>query len=539
MNSSVLVLHSNATTASSFSAQLEKMGFWAVLPEDVESACQTIRISRPDLVLLDGEMVLRDLSLCQKLRLSSPENRLPIILLIPPADQQVSRYLCGTDVDDYICQPYSSDELEARLMLRLSMVEKSNVRPLPDVDFSFLNRLSRLATSSLSHNEILQQVVNSVASVIDVNRCSVLLLGDQNGAAKVMASSDDPGVNGLSISLDLYPEITETIRSRRPLLIDNVHDHPLMQDVRHHLQNGATRSILVLPMIDRDKIAGVMILRSTRPITGFSEEEVYFCQLVTNVATTALRLVEVNSLEDKVGQRKPAVATAVKGNDIDQSSLLDVAAHDLRVLVSVIDGYCMLLNETVGEELQPEQNEIVKGLMAGNRRLVDMANDLLDFSQLSSGSFALNLAEHDIGQIASIVCAELSPLMNRRNIFFKLDCPSKELDLICDQHAIQRVFYNILNNAIKFTPEGGEVRLSLRQVENEVQVAIEDNGNGIEPDRIATLFDEYTTASTADVRTGNGLGLSICKKIVDAHHGRIWAESFLGQGSRFIFCLPL
>lgn len=539
MSSSVLVLHSNAATASSFSTQLEQIGFSAILPEDVDSACQSIRISRPNLVLLDGEMLLQDLSLCRKLRMCSPEQRLPIILLIPPADQQVSRYLCGTDIDDYICQPYSSDELEARLMLRLSAAEKSTVRPLPDIDFSFLSNLSKLTTSSLSHNEILQQVVNSVATVIDVNRCSVLLLGDQQGAAKVMASSDDPGVNGLRIALDRYPEIAETIRSKRPLLIDNVFAHPLMQDVRHHLQNGGTRSILVLPMIDREKIAGVMILRSARPISGFSEDEVYFCQMVTHVATSALRLVEINSLEDKVGQRKPAVSTAVKGDGGAHASLLDVAAHDLRVLVSVIDGYCMLLSETVGEKLQPEQNEIVKGLMAGNRRLVDMANDLLDFSQLSSGNFSLNLAQHDICQIASVVCSELSPLMARRNIRFKFDRPSRELSLICDQHAIQRVFYNILNNAIKFTPEGGDIRLSLKQTENEVQVSVEDNGNGIEPDRIATLFDEYTTASNADARTGNGLGLSICKKIVDAHHGRIWAESFLGQGSSFIFCLPL
>ncbi len=539
MISSVLVLHSNPATASALSVQLKEMGFLSTLPGDADSACQSIRISRPDLVLLDGALLLQDLALCRKLRLSSPEIRLPILLLIPPGEQQISRYLCGTDVDDYICSPYAPSELEARLMLRLSAVEKNNVRPLPAVDFSFLSQLSRLATASLSHTEILQQVVNSVASVIDVNRCSVLLLGDCDAAAKVMASSDDPGVNGLHVTLERYPEIAETIRSKRPLLIDNVFDHPLMRDVRHHMQKVATRSLLVLPMLDRDKMMGVMILRSMRPISGFSEDEIYFCQLVANIATSALRLVEVNALEGRVGQRKTAVATTVKGRNVDQASLLDIAAHDLRVLVSVIDGYCMLFNETVGEKLQTEQNEIIKGLMEGNRRLVDMANDLLDFSQLSSGKFPLHLAEHDICQLAAVVSSELLPLLSRRNINFKSNGLGQELSLICDQHAIQRVLYNILNNAIKFTPEGGKITLSLRKSQDEVQVSIEDNGHGIEPDRIATLFDEYNTASKIDPRTGNGLGLSICKRIVEAHHGRIWAESFLGQGSRFIFCLPL
>ncbi|SHI43668.1 Response regulator receiver domain-containing protein [Malonomonas rubra DSM 5091] len=534
MSDVVLVLHSNPVTSASFASTLDEIGFTATLANDAEAACKMIRISRPDVILLDGEMALSDPTLCRRLRTCSPEKRLPLILLIPQGAEDVSRYLCGADADDYLCQPCQISELQARLMLCLAANERVDVRPLPHIDFSFLCDLSNLALSELSHSEIMQQVVSAVAGQIEVNRCSILLLGQNSDDAMVMASSDDLGVNGLHVVLDRYPEIREAIKSRRPLLIDNVFEHPLMEAVRQHLQHGVTNSILVLPMIDREHIVGVMVLRSARPISGFSEDEVNFCQLVANMATSALRMADVSALDGKVRSRVPVSTTVSNDGHVSQ---LDIAAKDLRVLVSVVDGYCMLFNETA-DRVAPGQNEIISGLMAGNRKLVDMASDLLDFSQLNSGSYRLDFAEHDICQLLGAVVQELAPIMSQGNIHLLNDCLNQEKMVVCDEHAIKRVFYNILNNAIKYTPEGGEICLGLRELDGEVRIFVRDNGPGIEPEKIASLFDEYTTVSSSDPKAGSGLGLAICEKIISAHHGRIWAESFLGQGSCFTFCLP-
>ncbi|MDX2480937.1 MAG: ATP-binding protein [Desulfuromusa sp.] len=540
MSASILIIHSSEKSANQFADVISRVGLRTAVVDSPDSASQAIRINCPDLILLDGAMVLSDLSLCRKLRFCHPEKRLPVVLLIPEDSEDIGRYLCGTDADDYICQPYSINEFEARLMLRLSVAERSVPRPMPQIDFSFLSGLSSLAISSKSNTEILQQVVNSVAQVLSVNRCSVAMTREDEDFVYVMASSDDPGVNGLRIDLELYPEIQDTIATGRPLLIDDIFRHPLMEPVRANLQGLAFNSILVLPMVDRQRSIGVLMLRSARPISGFSEDEISFCQLVANLATSALRLAEVSALEQKIRQRELGIdkANLVVRPTNEQSSLLDMAAHDLRVLVSVIDGYCTLLTETSNGSLLPEQDQIIDGLMAGNRRLVDMANDLLDYSQLSSGCFVLHLTEQDISQIVGSVCSEMMPLLQRRNISLQTDCLNREVLVMCDEHGIRRVFYNIVNNAMKFTPEGGTIRLDLVELDGEARISIEDNGPGIEPTQIAALFNEYTTVSAADPRAGNGLGLSICKKIVEAHHGRIWAESCLGQGSRFTFCLP-
>lgn len=540
MTASVLIVHDNSASAEQFKVVIEDAGLKAFVENGPEPACQSIRISRPDLILLDGRMVLENLSLCRKIRLACPEKRLPIILLLPRGPGDISRYLCGSEADDYICQPYSIDEFQARLMLRLSATERNSPQPMPSVDFAFLGRLSNLAVSELSSTEILQRVVCSISEVIDVLRCSVTVVRKEKGSGYVLASSDDLGVNGLRIDLERYPEIQETVKTGQPLLIDDVLTHPLMESVRPYLENLGCSSLLVLPMVDRQQTIGVLVLRTARSISGFTEEEISFCQLVVNVATSALRLAEVREAENFIKDRSVSFKRRVQDNKgaQERSSLLDMAAHDLRVLVSVIDGYCLLLNETGNGNLSSEQNEIIDGLMAGNRRLVDMASDLLDFSQLNAGRFELNLARQDICLIMGTVYCDLLPLMQRRKISFQADCLQRQAMVVCDEHGIRRVFYNIVSNALKFTPDGGLIRLELSAADGETRISVEDNGPGIEPEQVSTLFNEFVTASVSDPRNGNGLGLSICKKIVEAHQGRIWAESSLGQGSRFTVCLP-
>lgn len=538
MSASVLIVHNDERSAEQFKAVVTEVGMSASVAAARDSACQSIRVARPDLILLDGNLILENPSLCRELRKSCPEYRLPIILLIPQNSGDISRYLCGTDVDDYICQPYSISEFQARLMLRLSAKEKSHCQPLPSVDFSFLNGLSMLAITDVTSTEILQRVVRSVSEVIDVHRCSVSMVCEDEKSAYVMASSDDLGVNGLRITLERYPEIRETLATGHPLLIDDVSKHPLMEAVQSYLKNVSFNSILVLPMIDRQRIIGVLVLRTARSISGFTEEEISFCQLVANVATCSLRLAELCRSEGRVSEGVLRPSENKEDDDEGRASLLSMAAHDLRVLVSVIDGYCLLLSETANESLSSEQSEIIDGLMAGNRRLVDMANDLLDFSQLKAGCFKLNLSEQDICQILGAVYSDLLPLIQRRKISFQTDCLHRNIPIVCDERGIRRVFYNIVSNALKYTPEGGLIKLEVSQDDSETRISVEDSGRGIAPEHLHSLFDDYSTVCPADPLKGNGLGLSICKKIVEAHHGRIWAESSLGQGSRFIFCLP-
>jgi|GEM_PF-1770663 len=538
MSATVLIVNDDASLANQFQAGIEEVGLKSEWSTSADTARQAILSSRPDLILLDADLVLNDPALCGKLRRCCPTKYLPIILQIPQDSQDVSCYLCGTEADDYICQPYSKDELQSRMLLRLSGQHKKSVPAITTVDYSFLAGLSHLAVSELDTGVILQRIIEAISEVIEVRRCSITMVREDAEYGYVMASNDNPEVNGLRIDLSRYPEIQETLRTGRPLLIDDICRHPLMECVRPYIEKLDFNSILVLPMIDHQRVVGVLVLRTARLIVGFSEEEVSFCQLVANVATSALRLAEIRETGSDEAIGFPAETTEEDRTRQPGSSLLGMAAHDLRVLVSVIDGYCLLLGETDSNNLSVEQNEIIVGLMSGSRRLVDLANNLLDYSRIEAGRFELNRNRKNLCKIIESVYGDFLPLLQRRGISMQFDCQDREVPVYCDEQGIRRVFYNIVNNALKYTPDGGRIKLELAADENETRVTIEDSGPGIKPELLAGLFDEFRCTPSPDGNPGIGLGLSICKKIIEAHQGQIWAESNPGQGSRFTFCLP-
>lgn len=540
MAASVLTVHPDPATVERIQAIVLESGLGSFWSNCGASACQAVRDKRPDLILLAADLLLAQPDLCRRLRAACPESFLPIILLIPPGGQGLNHYLGGARVDDFVCLPFSAEELQARMLLRLPGSKQPSVRSLPEVDFSFLARLSNLAVADLDTVEILQRVVGSISEVIDVRRCSITMIREDSEVGYVLASSDDVGVNGLRIDLAKYPEIQETLRSGRPLLIDNIHRHPLMENVLPYIEKLGFDTIMVLPMVDRQRTVGVLVLRTARSSVGFTEDEISFCQMVANVASSALKMSELRQAE-LANQNLVVLSPGCDPESPagrERSALLGMAAHDLRVLVSVIDGYCLLLSEAGGDSLSVEQNEIMSGLMNGSRRLVDMANNLLDYSRIEAGRFELKMAEHDICTILKTVHSEIAPLLRKRSIRMEMDCLGEDVPVVCDEEAIRRVFYNIVSNALKFTPDGGAIKLSLAVKGDEARVSIEDNGPGIEPKILSHLFDEYVCSAGPDGLPGSGLGLSICKKIIEAHHGRIWAESSLGQGSLFTFCLP-
>lgn len=536
----VLTVHSCSTSAERIQAAVQESGLDSFRSTCSETACQSIHLKRPDLVLLDADLLLQQPDLCRRFRAACPESYLPIILIIPHDGQEIHQYLCAGRVDDYICQPFSDADLQARIMLRLSGYKKKSVHSLPEIDFDFLAGLSGLAVADLDTAEILQRVVGSITEVIDVRRCSITMIREDADVGYVLASSDDSGVNGLRIELDKYPEIQETIRSGRPLLIEDIYHHPLMETVLPYIEKLGFDSIMVLPMIDRRRTAGVLVLRTARSSSGFTTDEISFCQMVANLAVSALRAAELRRTElAKDGAVVLATDDDSKNPAIrERSALLGMAAHDLRVLVSVVDGYCLLLSEASVDNLSVEQDEIMNGLMVGSRRLVDMANNLLDYSRIEAGRFEMKMEMQDICTILKTAQSEILPLLQKRSICMEVNYLGENVPVPCDEEGIRRVFYNIVTNALKFTPDGGSIKLSLTVTDHEVKVTIEDSGPGIEPGILSRLFDEYVCSAGPDGQMGNGLGLSICKKIIEAHHGRIWAESSLGQGSLFTFCLP-
>ena len=250
-------------------------------------------------------------------------------------------------------------------------------------------------------------------------------------------------------------------------------------------------------------------------------------------------VTERRRMERELSETKAILERAnVRLQELDRhrAEFLNTAAHEMRVPVTIVSGYCALLQEMDSDNLTEQQKEFVASAVEGCDRLVDLINNMLDLSRLEAGKSQMNIESLDLCQAVAEAVQTMRPLAERHGLTLEADCTSSCVARF-DTEYLYRVLFNLIGNAIKFTPSGGRIRVYLRPAENQIQVCVEDNGKGIAPERMPDLFKEFSQLRQEDSQRGSGLGLAICKKIVEAHGGRIWAESVPGRGSRFNFTL--
>jgi PAS domain S-box-containing protein len=244
----------------------------------------------------------------------------------------------------------------------------------------------------------------------------------------------------------------------------------------------------------------------------------------------------------RVVGRRGAEARIRALEDLDRlkTNFINAASHELRTPLSAILGFAEFLEDELGGPLTSEQRGFVAEIQAGTRRLQRLVDDLLDFARVEAGSFQLVWRPANLTDLAKEEASSLRPQAQARGLEVELDLPASPVRLPMDAMRVGQVLLNLLANAIKFTPPGGRVRLSLEEDEEEATVAVQDTGIGIPAEHLPRLFQKFYQVDPSTTRShgGAGLGLAISKAIVEAHGGRIGVLSQPGQGSTFWFTLP-
>jgi signal transduction histidine kinase len=190
--------------------------------------------------------------------------------------------------------------------------------------------------------------------------------------------------------------------------------------------------------------------------------------------------------------------------------------------------------------LTEKQREYLHTAIESSGRMVDIIDDMLDLAKLESGKANLHFEKRDVMEPIREAYSLLAPFASINGIEISIDPVPAGILAYFDGDNIRGVLTNIIDNAIKFTPSGGRIGISVVHDGDFVLVSVSDTGCGIPENQISSIFDEFAQLrSHAGSKRGSGLGLAICKRIVDAHKGRIWAASTPRQGSRFTFSLPL
>lgn len=230
--------------------------------------------------------------------------------------------------------------------------------------------------------------------------------------------------------------------------------------------------------------------------------------------------------------------TLEKELDSMKEEFLHSITHDLRNPLTAIRGFIRLFQSGQTGTTSDIQKKMLDTMDKASLRLLTMVNDILDLARLDAGRLQLHIEECRVDEIGARVVDLFQPQTRNNNIRLATEIVGGPVDPInADPSLVERVFTNLIGNAAKFTPDGGTITARVEPKEDHLLCSVNDTGEGIPGSYLDKIFDKFRQVE-GQFKGGAGLGLTICKRIVEAHGGKIWVESEIGKGSRFIFTLP-
>jgi signal transduction histidine kinase len=257
----------------------------------------------------------------------------------------------------------------------------------------------------------------------------------------------------------------------------------------------------------------------------------------------------VKGLEEKVEERTGELQQALvelsqKSRELEvasrhKSQFLANMSHELRTPLNAIAGFSQVLQQKLFGEINEKQDEYLADILSSANHLLSLINDILDLSKVEAGQVELEVVTFSLREALERGVMMMRELAIKNGVQLELDADTGVELVEGDERRIQQVIFNMLSNAVKFTPEGGRVDVSTAVQNGDVQVAIRDTGPGIAPEDQERIFEEFQQTDVgAEQAEGTGLGLALSKRLVELHGGRLWVESEVGKGSTFVFTLP-
>ncbi len=274
-----------------------------------------------------------------------------------------------------------------------------------------------------------------------------------------------------------------------------------------------------------------MILARTT-VRPFGEREVALVETFADQAAIAIQNVRLfNEIQRKSAELEVA--------NRHKSEFLANMSHELRTPLNAIIGFSEVLLQGIFGEVNTKQREYLDDVLSSGRHLLSLINDILDLSKIEAGRMELELSTFSLANALTSGLTIVRERASRHGISLAVAVPDDLPPIEADERKVKQILYNLLSNAVKFTPDGGSVDVRVSRHDGDVHVDVADTGIGIAPEDQEGVFEEFRQVGRERSREGTGLGLTLTKRLVELHGGRIWVESELGRGSTFSFTLPL
>ncbi len=393
--------------------------------------------------------------------------------------------------------------------------------------------IGHLLNSTLDLSELLELIIKTGAELVEARAASIMLVDERTGELFFAAATGESQkqLRQSQIKVPIEGSIAGTIyQTGEPVIVDDVSG-----DSRHYSGvdqsiSFQTQSILGVPMQVRNRRIGVLEALNKTDGTGFDKEDE---QVLSTMASHAAVAIENARLVSRLREANRRLSQL----DRMKSNFISIASHELRTPLMIVQGYASFLREQATEDMTDDLDMVLKG--SGKlQRIIDQMTNL---NYLDASAAELEEELFVLQDVISEVSKEWQPLVQAKAQTLHTKLPPNPVTVRGDPGKISLVLNNLLNNAVKFTPEGGRIEVSIMHHTGKVAVAVADTGIGIPKNELNRIFDRFYQVEDHLVRHhgGLGLGLAIAKEVVIQHGGRIWAESVENRGSRFVFTLPI
>lgn len=399
----------------------------------------------------------------------------------------------------------------------------------------FLAEASKVLSSSLDYQTTLNSVANLAVSEM-CNWCVIDLLNETDEVQTVALANKEPKKaewaklyrKNHPVNRDAKFGVAEVLRTGASKLYSEFTEQILEKAVKETktlkiIKSLKIKSVMLVPLLIRDTPMGVISFISTDPKYRYSERDLYVAEKLANRAALAIENAKLyKNAQDAIALR---------------DDFISVASHELKTPITSVKIYAQTLTQYAKQLENSRFLEYTTKMDKQLDRLTDLIHNLLNVSKIQSGRFEINKKLIDFNKVVQETIDILQGTITTHKIIIKGQTDKK---VFADEDRIGQVLFNLISNAIKYSPKSNKVVVSLKEDENGVTVGVKDFGIGIDQKHKERIFDRFYRVFEKQDKTfpGLGIGLYVCKNIIQRHNGSIWVESQEGKGSTFYFSIP-
>ena len=399
-----------------------------------------------------------------------------------------------------------------------------------------LAEVGEAISSTLVADEVLTTIVTHAVRLSGTDGGSLMEFDEASGLFGVRAASGtSPGVIEALRATEIHVDRTwvgRAAQAREVLQIPDLdaEDRPLDRHLAL-LHADGWRSLIAIPLVRPDRVVGALVVRR-KQVGSFSAET---CELLAAFASQSAVALTNARLYQQLEQQSAELSAASQ----HKSEFLASMSHELRTPLNAVIGFSEVLLERMFGELNERQDDYLRDIHSAGRHLLALLGDILDLSKIEAGRMELDITAFPMDDVIGQALALVREQATVHGIRLSLEADGTLGTVSADELRLKQVMLNLLSNAVKFTPDGGRVTVRAWREGDEIDVTVTDTGIGIEPADHDRIFDSFQQGQrSASSSEGTGLGLTLSRRIVELHGGRLWLTSTPGEGSTFGFAIP-